>query len=201
MDGGPVNDIDYFVEGVFPRKAVAVLPGFVLLRGWRPLDVSKAIADTMWEQPTLRVYGRVCLAPRLTAWFGDGAYTYSGKRQEPAPMPQWVDDARREIEAMTGAKFNSVLLNYYRDGSDSVAWHADDEPELGEEPMIASWSLGMPRMFSVKARYTDVRWSAQLGCGDLLIMKGRSQADYLHSVPKTTKPIGPRVNLTFRWVK
>lgn len=181
-------------------NAVAMLPGFTLIRRWKPIQVEDAIINTDWEQPRLRIYGRECLAPRLTAWFGDGAYTYSGKRQEPAPMPEWIAAVRNEIQAMTGARFNSVLLNYYRDGQDSVAWHADDEPELGTEPVIASWSLGAPRVFAVKARYTDMRWSQPLGCGDLLIMSGRSQLDYLHSVPKTKRLIGPRINLTFRWI-
>jgi len=181
-------------------NAVALLPGFVLIRGWRPLPLEPIVESVDWEQPKLRIYGRECLAPRLTAWFGDGAYTYSGKRQEPAPMPDWIAAARNEIQAMTGARFNSVLLNYYRDGRDSVAWHADDEPELGAEPTIASWSLGAPRTFAVKARYTETRWSEPLGCGDLLIMRGDSQTDYLHSVPKTKRQIGPRINLTFRQI-
>lgn len=181
-------------------NAVMMLPGFLLLRDWRPLPIEPIIDGIDWEQPRLRIYGRECLAPRLTAWYGTGAYTYAGKRHEPSPMPEWIDAARTEIQAMTGATFNSVLLNYYRDGRDSVAWHADDEPELGAEPTIASWSLGSPRNFAVKARYTDMRWSEPLGCGDLLIMRGNSQSDYLHSVPKTTRPIGPRINLTFRRV-
>ena len=174
--------------------------GFKLVSGWRQLNLETAIAGITWEQPELRIYGRKVLAPRMTAWFGDGAYTYSGKRQEPAPMPTWVDAARQDIEALTGARFNSVLLNYYRDGRDSVSWHSDDEPEIGAEPTIASWSLGAARTFAVKPVASGERWSAPLGNGDLLIMSGRSQADYLHSVPKTTKPIGPRINLTFRYI-
>lgn len=175
--------------------------GFSLVNGWRRFDLETAIASVEWEQPTIRVFGRECLTPRLVAWFGDGAYSYSGKRHEPAPMPEWVAAAQGEIEALTGARFNSVLLNYYRDGHDSVAWHADDEPELGTEPTIASWTIGAARTFAVKARDGGERWNVPLGGGDLLVMSGRSQLDYLHSVPKTTRPIGPRINLTFRNVR
>jgi alkylated DNA repair dioxygenase AlkB len=180
---------------------VTALPEcFRLIEGWRQRDLVEAVCSVEWEQPQFTIFGKVHNAPRLTAWFGDGPYTYSGKRHEPAPMPQWIDEARRDIEALTGARFNSVLLNYYRSGRDSVAWHADDEPELGAEPTIASWSLGAARTFAVKPRADGERWSAALGNGDLLVMSGRSQLDYLHSVPKTAKAIGPRVNLTFRLV-
>lgn len=174
--------------------------GFRLLTGWKRIEVPDVAGHIVWERPQFTLFGKVYNAPRLTAWFGDGVYTYSGVRQEPAPMPVWIDNARREIQELAGERFNSVLLNYYRDGRDSVAWHADDEPELGAEPTIASWSLGAPRKFQVKPREGAERWETTLGGGDLLIMSGRSQLDYLHSVPKTARPVGPRINLTFRWV-
>ena len=175
---------------------------FSLTRGWRQFNLETAIASVEWEQPTIRIYGRTHNVPRLVAWFGTDAYSYSGVRHRAAAMPEWVAAAKGEIEALTGATFNSVLLNYYRDGRDSVAWHADDEPELGTEPTIASWTIGASRTFAVKARNAEgPRWNVPLGDGDLLIMSGRSQLDYLHSVPKTTRPIGPRLNLTFRKVR
>lgn len=176
------------------------VPGFQLIRAWRHVG-DEIAAAIQWEQPTLRIFGRECLAPRLVAWFGDGEYSYAGKRHEPAPMPEWIAEAKREIEALAGATFNSVLLNYYRNGRDSVAWHADDEPELGTEPTIASWTLGAARKFAVKARDGKVSTSVQLGDGDLLVMSGHSQLDYLHSIPKTTRQVGPRLNLTFRKVR
>jgi len=178
-----------------------VIPGFQIYSAWRTFDLETIVRSVAWKHPQFTIFGKVYNAPRLTAWFGDGVYTYSGDRNEPAPMPDWINAARRDIEALTGARFNSVLLNYYRDGRDSVAWHADDEPELGTEPTIASWSLGARRTFAAKPRAGGDGWKVQLGCGDLLVMSGRSQLDYLHSVPKTTKAIGPRVNLTFRLVK
>lgn len=177
------------------------VPGFSLVRGWKQYDLETAVASVEWERPTIRIYGRTHLVPRLVAWFGTDVYSYSGKCHAPAPMPEWVAVAKSEIESVTGARFNSVLLNYYRDGQDSVAWHADDEPELGAEPTIASWTIGAARTFAVKARNAEgPRWDVQLGGGDLLVMSGRSQIDYLHSIPKTTRPIGPRLNFTFRLV-
>jgi alkylated DNA repair dioxygenase AlkB len=175
--------------------------GFRLIPEWRRYDVGAIVRSVEWKRPQFTIFGKVYNAPRLTAWFGDDIYTYSGDRNEPAPMPEWINVARRDIETLTGERFNSVLLNYYRDGRDSVAWHADDEAELGTEPTIASWSLGASRTFAVKPNAGGERWSAALGNGDLLVMSGRSQLDYKHSVPKTTKTIGPRVNLTFRFVR
>lgn len=172
---------------------MAELPaGFEVVRGWRAADTAAFTAGVQWEQPTIRIFGREHLAPRQVAWFGDEAYNYSGTRHEPAPPPPALAEARDAVERAAGARFNSVLLNRYRDGRDSVAWHADDEPELGAEPVIASWTLGAGRTFSVKPwdRRDRRRRSVILGDGDLLVMRGRSQADYLHSIRKTARPVG-----------
>lgn len=171
--------------------------GFTLWRGVirAPMldELREAIA---WEQRSVTMYGRSIPQPRLTAWMGTAAYTYSGVRHEPAPVPLCV----REIEAQIGHGFNSVLANLYRDGRDSVAWHADDEPELGLEPVIASVSIGAPRKFGIKRRADGHTWYVTLQHGDFLVMSGRAQAEYLHALPKTSRPTGPRINLTFRTV-
>ena len=179
-------------------------PGFALLRGWAaatPLD--RIVGAIAWEQRTIRIFGRTIPQPRMTAWMGEAAYTYSGQRHEPAPLPTaMLADLRERAEAATGARFNSVLANLYRNGADSVAWHADDEPELGPEPTIASLSLGASRAFQIKrngARHAE-RVEIVLAHGDLLVMSGASQRDYQHAVPKVRAAVGPRVNLTFRWV-
>lgn len=168
------------------------------------LELATVAAALTWDQPTIRVYGRECKVPRLTCWMGTGAYTYSGRRHEPAPMPPVVAELHAAVERATGARFNSVLANYYRGGSDSVAWHADDEPELGPEPVIASLSIGATRNFAIRKISTASRHDLMLGHGDLLVMSGRSQLDYQHSIPKTARVIGPRIgpriNLTFRQV-
>jgi len=185
---------------------VSVLPaGFAFAPIWEAFDIdrleiARVEAALAWEQPTLRLYGRDVKVPRLTSWMGTGAYTYSGRRHEPAPMPPVIAELHAAIERVTGARYNSVLANYYRNGADSVAEHADDEPELGAEPTIASLSLGASRTFAIRNRATRERTTITLSHGDLLVMSGRSQLDYLHSVPKTLRHVGPRINLTFRWV-
>lgn len=180
-------------------------PGFELVPAWLPAAEAAAtfealLAELPWQQTQVRIYGRDVATPRLTAWLGnvDATYTYSGRLHEPAPWHPLVLDLARRLELRTGAAFNSCLGNLYRDGRDSVAWHADDEAELGAEPVIASVSLGAARTFSVKARRRPGRWSIALAAGDLLIMRGRSQADYLHAIAKTARPVGRRLNLTFR---
>lgn len=173
---------------------------FELVRGFAPgFDLGQVQAHEL-EQKTIKLFGKERPTPRLTKWYGERAYTYSGIENAPEPMPAWLEALRAGAEKASGARFNSALVNYYRDGKDSVAWHADDEPELGSEPTIASLSFGASRTFAVKPRAGGESVRLSLADGDLLIMRGESQSDYLHAVPKTTREIGPRVNVTFRWV-
>lgn len=183
---------------------------FALSRGWADaVKLETLIESIQWTQTPIRVFGREVMQPRLTCWMGEAAYTYSGRRHEPAPMPPIVETIRTWVEATTRTRYNSVLANMYRTGSDSVSWHADDEPELGTEPTIASLSFGAPRAFKIR-RWSEVNpaarrprvdsWTLELGHGDLLVMSGPAQRDYQHAVPKTARPIGARVNLTFRAV-
>lgn len=171
------------------------LPGWVA----QPDQVFAELRDTIgWEQHPIRVHGRTLLTPRLTAWMGDAAYSYSGLTNEPQPWPPALTDLRDLLGAELGLDFNSCLANLYRDGRDSMGYHADDEPELGPEPTIASVSLGDRRRFALRHRQSKQRWTWELGAGDLLVMRAESQRDYLHAVPKTTRVVGPRMNLTFR---
>jgi alkylated DNA repair dioxygenase AlkB len=155
-------------------------------------------ADVAWEQHTITLYGRSVLTPRLTAWMGDGPYRYSGIVNEPAPWPQALAALRERLRDELGVDFNSCLANLYRNGTDSMGYHSDNEPELGPRPTIASISLGDRRRFVLRQRTTGTRWSWELGHGDLLVMRDESQSDYAHAVPKTSRPVGPRMNLTFR---
>ena len=164
-------------------------------------------ADIAWEQRAIRMFGRELPQPRLTAWHGDPAarYTYSGLTWEPRPWTPALLDLRQRVAAATGARFNSVLLNYYRDGRDSMGWHADDEPELGPSPVIASLSLGATRRFrlrpiGLKAGALAQPLGLDLPNGSLLLMRGPTQHCWQHALPKTARPTGPRLNLTFRWV-
>ncbi len=181
-------------------QAPTATPGCVThARGW----LGPAEADTLfavlthgipWEQKPA-AFGT--MTPRLTAWFGAEAYTYSGIKNAANPWLPELDALRRRLEAETGAEYNSCLANLYRDGRDSVAWHADDEPELGIDPTIASISLGGVRDFKLRHNGTRAVSNFALGPGDLLVMQGESQSDYQHGVPKRARAEA-RINLTFR---
>lgn len=173
---------------------------FTMMPAWCSLGLAELSQAITWQQTTVRVYGKEHATPRLTSWMGEGAYTYSGIHHPAAPMPAAIAALRAQLEALTGARFNSVLANQYRDGRDSVSWHSDDEPELGTEPTIASISVGATRTFKVRSIDRAKSWDLGLSNGDLLVMSGRSQADFQHSVPKTSRPVGARINLTFRSV-
>ena len=154
-----------------------------------------------WNQETIRMYGKLLNTPRLTAWYGDNAktYAYSGKKYDPYPWTQELKFIKDRVDSACGITFNSVLLNLYRDGSDSVAWHADDEPELGINPIIASVSFGQPRRFDVRHKKDHkLKYSVELENGSLLIMRGDLQHWWEHQVPKSTKVLRERINLTFR---
>ncbi len=161
-------------------------------------------AEVAWEQRSIRLFGQEVPQPRLTAWYGDPAarYTYSGLHWEPTPWTATLRHLRQRVEAATGTRFNSVLLNLYRNGRDSMGWHADDEPELGPTPAIASLSLGATRRFRLRPRPgTPAQpFGLDLPTGSLLLMRGPTQQHWQHALPKTARPIGPRLNLTFRWV-
>ena len=156
-------------------------------------------AEVRWERHRVRIRGREVDCPRLSGWQGDAAYAYSGITLRPAPWTARVAAVRRRIEAAAGEAFNSVLANLYRDGSDRLGWHADDEPELGPAPVIASASFGAPRRFLLRPkRGGGASVPIVLEPGSLLVMRGATQRHWLHSVPPTRRPVGPRINLTFR---
>lgn len=172
--------------------------------GWLDRDEADQLlahlaASKPWEQQELRRYGRTVPVPRLTCWVGDAAYTYSGISNSPHPWTPELADLRDRLEATTGASYNSVLCNLYRDGRDAVGWHSDDEPELGPRPVIASISLGATRTFKLRHQATRDVVDFELGHGDVLVMREESQSDWRHSVPRRARVTEPRINLTFRW--
>lgn len=154
--------------------------------------------EIAWRQEVATIMGRKVPIPRLTAWHGEAGYVYSGIAMAPAPWTPALVDLKACAEHHAGQGFNSALLNFYRDGRDSVAWHADNEPGLGRDPVIASLSLGAVRRFHLKHRRSGERLSLDLGHGSCLVMAGATQHHWLHQVPKTARPVGPRINLTFR---
>jgi alkylated DNA repair dioxygenase AlkB len=157
-----------------------------------------------WEQQEIKIYGKQIKIPRLTAWYGDADqnYSYSGISHEPLPWTDELLEIKSAIETVTDVQFNSVLLNLYRDGSDSVGWHSDDEPELGQDPVIASVSFGEVRKFKFKHKDDNaLQQSIDLTSGGLLLMQGATQHHWKHSIPKTRRQIDERINLTFRVIR
>jgi alkylated DNA repair dioxygenase AlkB len=178
---------------------------------WWPdfIDVAEAerlhaalVEEIPWEQHQVRIMGRLLDCPRLSCWIGDPgtAYVYSRVRFEPRPWTPTLALLRERVSVAAGVHFNSVLANRYRDGRDAMGWHADDEPELGPEPVIASVSLGATRRFALKHRSTGERRNLDLTAGSLLVMAGSTQRHWVHALPRTARPVGERVNLTFRVV-
>lgn len=159
------------------------------------------LADIDWEVHRIRMFGRMIDSPRLSSWIGDPgtSYTYSRTRFEPKPWPLSLRPIRERLRNMLGIDFNSVLANRYRHGRDAMGWHSDDEPELGAQPVIASISLGATRRFALKSRGEDGgRLTFELTHGSLLVMRGETQTAYRHALPNTARPVGERINLTFR---
>jgi alkylated DNA repair dioxygenase AlkB len=153
-----------------------------------------------WHQEKIKLYGQVHDVPRLTSWYGDPdkTYIYSGITVRSL---KWVDpllEIKCRIEGVSVYSFNSVLLNLYRNGSDSVSWHADDEPALGQNPVIGSVSFGEARSFQMKHKSLDEKRKIILEHGSYLLMKGSTQNYWLHQIPKSKRALGERINLTFR---
>jgi len=158
-----------------------------------------------WKQHIIRIHGRGIASPRLSAWYGEpGAhYRYSGLSLEPCGWLPLLLELKARVEAACDQPFNSVLLNLYRDGSDSMGWHSDDERELGERPEIASLSLGATRRFRLRHRQRKdlAPVAIDLEDGSLLVMAGDTQRFWKHQVPKTRRACEPRINLTFRKIR
>jgi alkylated DNA repair dioxygenase AlkB len=188
-----------------PQAEVLLDPEFLSPTAAAEL-LSELTATLTWRHEPIKLFGKEVLQPRLTAWHGDptARYAYSGLTLEPQPWTPALQQLRQQVETAAQTQFNSVLLNLYRHGQDSMGWHADDEPELGPAPVIASVSLGATRRFRLRPRdpqrIAHAPVSLDLTTGSLLLMRGTTQQHWLHAVPKTDRPTEPRLNLTFRLV-
>lgn len=159
------------------------------------------INNIKWRQDRIKIFGKETLQPRLTAWYGDSEakLRYSGITMNPEPWTKSLSRIKSAVEKAAAEQFNGVLLNLYRDGTDSMGWHRDNEKELGPFPTIASVSFGETRSFCLKhIKDKSLKLSLELTHGSLLIMAGSCQENWLHSVPKRLKVTQPRLNLTFR---
>ena len=186
-----------------PDAEIEYYPNF--FDSFRATEVlARLKAEIPWQQDSITVFGKTHPQPRLTALFGNEgkSYSYSNIVMQPNiwnPLLMLIKD---KIEKVCTDHFTTVLLNYYRDGKDSNGWHADNERELGRNPIIASVSFGAERSFHLQHNtIKDQKLKIVLEHGSLLIMKGVTQHFWKHQIPKTAKPIGPRINLTFRIIK
>ncbi|MDH5834700.1 alpha-ketoglutarate-dependent dioxygenase AlkB family protein [Luteimonas kalidii] len=183
-------------------------PDVALSPGWIAPGQADALFASLhrelpWRVHRVRMFGREIDAPRLSCWIGDSNahYRYSGTTHVPEPWPGALAAVRARLAHETGVAFNSVLANLYRDGRDCMGWHSDDEPEFGPRPVIASVSLGATRRFVLRHRREPTRKVAfELAHGSLLLMRGETQRDWRHALPRTARALGPRINLTFRRV-
>ncbi len=154
-----------------------------------------------WKQEPIKIFGKEIMQPRLTAWYADKGvrYSYSGITMQPIVWTGVLSKIKSQVEQKSKYRFNSALLNLYRDGNDSMGWHRDNEKELGTNPVIASISFGETRKFQIRTyRKKENLISLELEHGSFLLMGGETQSYWEHRVPKTTKPIGQRINITFR---
>ncbi|MFC5510877.1 alpha-ketoglutarate-dependent dioxygenase AlkB family protein [Massilia jejuensis] len=186
--------------------AIPIEDGALALLAQLPLPLSNAdvfaqlLAQTPWREESVVVYGKRHLQPRLSAWYGDASYTYSGLRLAPLPWTALLLEIRAAVETVCGQRFNSVLLNRYRNERDSMGMHSDDEPELGAEPVIASLSYGTTRTFILRHKRNKQTLRLPLEDGSLLLMSGQLQRHWVHGINKSTRPLGERLNLTFRYI-
>jgi alkylated DNA repair dioxygenase AlkB len=200
------------MESFFPKEMITLdmedasiqyYPNF-----FDPKEADKIFTDLMnstaWQQDNIVVFGKKYAQPRLTALYGNEgkSYTYSNITMHPKVWSAILLEIKKKIETIIDANFSTVLLNLYRDGNDSNGWHADNEKELGENPIIASVSFGAERYFNLKHNtIKDQKHKLILEHGSLLVMQGTTQHFWKHQIAKTTKITTPRINLTFRIIK
>jgi alkylated DNA repair dioxygenase AlkB len=186
-----------------PNASVEYYPNFFDAEKTKML-FDKLLNDIPWQQDEITVFGKTYPQPRLTSLFGNEGkqYSYSNIVMQPHSWNPLTMYVKSEVEEICNENFTTVLLNLYRDGNDSNGWHADNEKELGRNPVIASVSFGAERIFHLQHNsLQESKLKITLESGSLLIMKGETQHFWKHQIPKTTKSVGPRINLTFRIIK
>ena len=188
---------------MLPNAEVIYIPNFYSIENASTyFKILKATIE--WRQDTITLFGKTYNQPRLTALYANNnqPYTYSNLTMSPKVLTKELLDVKQDVEQMAHHQFTSALLNLYRNGNDSNGWHADNEKELGKNPVIASLSLGASRTFQFKHRkLKDQKHKLILEHGSLLLMKGEMQHYWLHQIPKTKKEVGERINLTFRTIE
>ena len=211
-----MDQLNLFGGGENTSVAYSIKNGLNIIRNgeylYFPNFFNKSESDTLfkelksevnWKQETMNIYGKKINFPRLTAWYGDSdkPYSFSGITLSPTSWNDYLLAIKNKIEPKAKTSFNSVLLNLYRDGNDSISWHTDAEKELGINPIIASVNFGATRKFQLRHIKTKEKLEIELTHGSLLIMQGELQHFWQHQVPKTSQKVGERINLTFRVIK
>lgn len=195
----PEDKIDYNL----PNATLIYYPNFFSKPNADQL-LEQLKTDIPWQQDNITIFGKTHPQPRLTSLFGNDAkpYSYSNITMQPNEWNSLLVQIKNKLEKVCEEKFTTVLLNYYRDGKDSMGWHSDNEKELEINPIIASVTFGAERMFHLKHNIVaEQKLKINLQHGSLLIMKGETQHFWKHQIPKTSRPIGERINLTFRILK
>jgi alkylated DNA repair dioxygenase AlkB len=189
------------IKNLLPKDGVVEVHPAFFTKPECDILLEYLVNETVWQQDSMKIYGKQVNLPRLTAWYGANMkeYTYSGIDMNPKPWTKELLFIKDRVEKQSGYKFTSVLLNYYRNGNDSVSWHRDQEKVLRVNPVIASVSFGATRTF--KFRHVDdhslVR-SIELTNGMFVLMKGETQHKWEHTIPKTSRSVKERISLTFR---
>jgi len=204
-----MDQLDLFQTPQEPGKPIQILNGEYIYiphfyKRQKADDLFIALESSIeWKQESMNMYGKEVKFPRLTAWYGndDKPYSFSGIKLAPRPWTQELLAIKKDIEPICTTSFNSVLLNLYRDGNDSISWHTDAEKELGINPIIASVNFGAERAFQLKHKHTQEKIEIVLQHGSLLVMMGELQHYWKHQVPKSKKVTQPRINLTFRVIR
>ena len=191
------------IELDLPDSSICYYPSFIdEVRATQYFEIFRQTVP--WQQDEIKVFGKTYAQPRLTALFGDPSkpYSYSNIIMQPNEFSEELLELKQKVETLCSVNFTSCLLNLYRNGKDSNGWHADNEKELGQNPIIASMSLGQERYFHLKHRNDkSLKHKLLLHHGSLLLMAGQTQNYWLHQIPKTAKIVQERINLTFRVIK
>lgn len=187
-------DLTSFFDG-----ELLYLPDFIAPDAAQQLFV-KLRRELHWQSEQVKVFGKWHTIPRMQAWYGTerASYSYSGKIMQPLPLTAELDSLRQACTSAAGEAFNSVLANLYRNGEDCMGNHSDDEPELGDQPCIASLTLGATRRFDLLHKRRPYKLQLYPEPGSLLLMKGDTQTHWQHGIARTKRPVGERINLTFR---
>ena len=189
-------------ENLLPFDGVVHYCGLIINESDSAKYLQNLLKNIQWKHDESKIFGRHIITKRKAAWYGNDeySYTYSGTTKVALPWTPELTAIKKIVEEKTGTKFNSCLLNLYHNGNEGMTWHSDDEKILGKNTVIASVSLGASRKFAFKHKGTKETISTILENGSLLVMKGTTQNNWLHCLPKTVKVLSPRINLTFRTI-